>query len=139
MVTLVTGGGLVRLNRRVAGCLVWPALLTYPPPVHQVTMRPAAAQRTPRPASNTGTLRRKVPMSSDQSTTPPERCINYVRVSDDKQSGASSQLTNARALARTHGLDVVAEVEDDGLSGDDLDRAGLNKVLQIAGQAQRRG
>src|SRR5262245_50794998 len=75
---------------------------------------------------------------SHQSTTPPDRCIIYTRVSDDKQSGASSQLANARRLAGTLGLDVAFEEEDDGESGDDLTRAGLGRVLAHLEKAQRR-
>src|SRR5262245_30019589 len=55
--------------------------------------------------------------------------ITYTRGSDDKQAGGSSQLANLRRLARLHGVEVVAEVEDDGLSGDDLTRAGLANVM----------
>src|SRR5262245_33921480 len=66
-----------------------------------------------------------------------ERALIYTRASDDKQSGGSSQLTTARHLARFHALDVDAEVEDDGLSGDDLDRPGLADVLARLDRAHR--
>jgi DNA invertase Pin-like site-specific DNA recombinase len=68
-------------------------------------------------------------MSSDHPTTSRPRCIIYTRVSDEKQSGASSQLTTTRRIVRDNNLDVVAEVEDDGLSGDDMARAGLGEVM----------
>src|SRR5690242_12714418 len=78
-------------------------------------------------------------MSSEHSTDARERCIIYARVSDPKQSGASSQLTNAQRLVRQHDLDVAAVVEDDGLSGDDLDRAGLSEVLAVLDREHKAG
>jgi DNA invertase Pin-like site-specific DNA recombinase len=63
----------------------------------------------------------------------------YLRVSDAKQSGASSQLTNTRRLARERGLDVVEEVSDDGRSGDDLTRAGLMQVVATLEREHRKG
>lgn len=65
--------------------------------------------------------------------------IIYVRVSDDKQSGGSSQMSNCRKLARVHIVTVVAEIEDDGESGDDLDRPGLVEVIGHLERAHRQG
>jgi site-specific DNA recombinase len=79
---------------------------------------------------------KEVHVSQSNSINRPS-CLIYSRVSDPKQSGGSSQVTNARHLARVHALDVLAEVEDDGLSGDDLDRPGLADVLDRLGRAHR--
>jgi DNA invertase Pin-like site-specific DNA recombinase len=57
--------------------------------------------------------------------------IILTRVSDDKQSGASSQLTTTRHLAHVNAVEVVAEINDDGISSDDLDRAGLVEALDL--------
>jgi DNA invertase Pin-like site-specific DNA recombinase len=66
------------------------------------------------------------------------RGLIYTRVSDEKQSGASSQLTGARRIARLNNLEVAAEIEDDGLSGDDMSRAGLAEVLATLEREHRR-
>ncbi len=76
-------------------------------------------------------------MPDTNSSNPRERCIIYGRVSDSKQSGTMAQLTNGRRLAREHDLEIVAEVEDDGVSGDDLERPGLLEVMAIIGRAHR--
>jgi hypothetical protein len=71
--------------------------------------------------------------------TPRELGLIYTRVSDDKQSGASSQLTGTRRVASLSDVEVVAEINDDGISGDDLDREGLNEVLAILERYHRAG
>lgn len=78
-------------------------------------------------------------MATSNSTTSRERCLIYLRTSDPTQSGDDSQLINARRLARTHQLEIVAEIEDEGESGDDMERPGLLEVLAILERERRRG
>lgn len=68
-----------------------------------------------------------------------ERGIVLTRVSDPQQSGASSQLTGCRRLAGQHGVEVAAEVSDDGVSGDDLDREGIARTLALLREAHQAG
>ena len=75
-------------------------------------------------------------MSADHSTTR-DRGVTLTRVSDPKQSGASSQLTGCRRLAAMHNVEVVAEVNDDGVCGDDLDREGILETLAILKKAHK--
>src|SRR5262245_48254284 len=77
-------------------------------------------------------------MSENNSTTRDDGII-LTRVSDSKQSGASSQLAGCRRLAGLHGIGVVAEVNDDGVSGDDLEREGVVETLALLQKAHRAG
>src|SRR4051812_41129832 len=72
-------------------------------------------------------------------STENDRGIIYRRVSDDKQSGGSSQQTNLEHLSRVLRVRIVATVEDDGESGDDLERPGLVEVLTLLEKAHRQG
>ena len=78
-------------------------------------------------------------MSTDHSTSPRDDGIILTRTSDPKQSGASSQLTGCRRLAALHDVEVVAEVDDDGVSGDDLQREGILETLAVLQKAHRAG
>lgn len=78
-------------------------------------------------------------MSTQHSTNPCERGIILTRVSDPKQSGASSQLTGCRRLSSLYGVQVVGEVNDDGISGDDLEREGILETLALLQKAHKDG
>jgi predicted site-specific integrase-resolvase len=66
----------------------------------------------------------------------PKRAILYARVSTDEQarSGYSipDQLKELRGHAIREGYQVIEEIEDEGYSGGDPYRAGLQSVMQLA-------
>jgi predicted site-specific integrase-resolvase len=66
----------------------------------------------------------------------PKRAILYTRVSTDEQarSGYSipDQLKELRGHAVREGYQVVEEIEDEGYSGADPYRPGLQRVMQLA-------
>jgi DNA invertase Pin-like site-specific DNA recombinase len=76
-------------------------------------------------------------MSTSNSTQRRERGIILTRVSDPKQSGGAVQLENCRRLARQHDVLVVAEIDDDGVSGDDMERPGIIAMLATLEKAHR--
>jgi len=61
----------------------------------------------------------------------------YCRLSkDDELQGESASISNQRELLRSycaaHGFEIVAEFEDDGYTGLNMDRPGLQKLLRAA-------
>jgi DNA invertase Pin-like site-specific DNA recombinase len=78
-------------------------------------------------------------VSTSNSTDPRELGIVLTRVSDPKQSGASSQLTGCRRLAKLLGVEVVAEIDDDGVSGDDLEREGIVETFALLEKEHKAG
>jgi hypothetical protein len=81
-------------------------------------------------------------MSTNHPTTSApsrEPAIILTRTSDPKQSGGSSQLTNCRRLGAQHDVLVVAEVDDEGVSGDDLEREGIIETLALLQQEHKAG
>jgi site-specific DNA recombinase len=74
------------------------------------------------------------PSSPDHSAARP-RVIGYVRVSTEEQTrnGVSldAQESKIRAYAEAKDLDPVEIIRDEGLSGKDLNRPGIQRVLSI--------
>ena len=68
------------------------------------------------------------------------RVALYTRVSTDEQakSGYSleDQLDRLEAHAASQGWEVVARIQDDGLSGSDPDRPGLLQILRLASEGR---
>ena len=65
----------------------------------------------------------------------PQRALIYARVSTEDQVekyGLPSQLSACREYAATHNYEIVQEISDEGISGVILDRAGLNRVREMA-------
>ncbi len=64
------------------------------------------------------------------------RAVLYARVSTDKQArdghGLDAQHHRLHEFADARKLDVIAYVTDEGVSGCDLDRDGMKRVLQLA-------
>jgi site-specific DNA recombinase len=63
-----------------------------------------------------------------------KRTIIYVRVSTEDQLekyGLPAQLRACREYAKAHGLDIIAEIADEGISGVILDRPGIDRVRQM--------
>ena len=73
--------------------------------------------------------------------TPP-RAYGYARVSTEEQAQEGVSLDTQRAKIETfaglHGLDLVEVLADEGLSGKDLERPGLRRLLELVrtGEAQ---
>lgn len=62
------------------------------------------------------------------------RTIIYTRVSTEDQAekyGIAAQLRACRKYAAEHGLQVTAEISDEGISGVILDRPGLDRIRQL--------
>jgi len=76
-------------------------------------------------------------MSTTHSTN--ELGILLLRVSDDRQSGHEAQTENVRRLARVHNVRIVEEVFDEGESGDNLGRPGIERVEEITQRHHRQG
>jgi DNA invertase Pin-like site-specific DNA recombinase len=57
--------------------------------------------------------------------------VIYCRVSDPAQSGIPAQRKWAQQRARELAVSVVADLDDDGISGDDMDRPGLQALEDI--------
>lgn len=66
-----------------------------------------------------------------------ERGLILIRDSDPRQGGDRAQLENARRTARVNDLSIVAEIFDEGESGDDLQRAGLVEAERLIAQGHR--
>src|SRR5687767_14873595 len=64
------------------------------------------------------------------------RAVLYARVSTGKQvehgHGLDAQRHRLDEFADARGLDVVETIVDEGLSGTDLDRPGLQRVVRLA-------
>src|SRR5262245_33523145 len=68
-----------------------------------------------------------------------EPCVILCRVSDPTQSGIPAQRTTGARIAREAGLPGLATVEDEGISGDDLDRPGVVELEAIFRRAFEAG
>lgn len=63
-----------------------------------------------------------------------KRTVIYARVSTEDQVekyGLPSQLRACREYAAAHGLEIIAEVSDEGITGTTMDRPGLERVLKM--------
>jgi DNA invertase Pin-like site-specific DNA recombinase len=64
------------------------------------------------------------------------RAVLYARVSTDKQAatghGLHAQKVRLHEFAEKRGLEVVEFIADEGVSGKDLERAGMKRVLELA-------
>lgn len=64
------------------------------------------------------------------------RAVLYARVSTDKQAatghGLHAQKVRLHEFADKRGLDVVEFIADEGVSGKDLERDGMKRVLELA-------
>ena len=63
-----------------------------------------------------------------------KKCVLYARVSTEEQTekfGLSSQLSELRSYAKKAGYRVLCELIDDGYSGADLGRPGLDKLREL--------
>src|SRR5262249_31953299 len=63
--------------------------------------------------------------------------LSLRRVSDSKQGGGDAQLENLRRLAHRLGVNVVREIFDEGESGDDLNRPGVEEAERLIEQRHR--
>src|SRR5262249_57227594 len=75
-------------------------------------------------------------MSTLQST---KYAAGLARVSDDRQSTIPDQRAWIEQAAKHQGYELVATVEDDGLSGDDLSRPGLLELERVLKSAREQG
>jgi len=68
------------------------------------------------------------------------RVLGYVRVSTDDQAasglGIAAQETSIRQAAERNGWDLLGIVRDEGVSGRDLDRPGIRRLLEQAAVEQ---
>lgn len=74
----------------------------------------------------------------ERSSKESKRAIGYVRVSTEEQAetglGLDIQRERVRAFIESQGYELLEVVEDAGFSGGSVNRPGLQRILQLAGE-----